>query len=174
MNELVSRLLGVAQISGGQLRLTPVDVDLAVIARDVAQRFEPELEWARCSLALRADTPVAGRWDRLRLEQVIGNLLANAIKYGAGAPVEIEVTTDGPRARIVVRDHGIGVAPEEHERIFARFGRADGARAFKGLGLGLWIVRQIVEACGGTVSLDSRLGAGATFMVDLPREPSSA
>ncbi|MFT3766826.1 MAG: HAMP domain-containing sensor histidine kinase [Minicystis sp.] len=139
----------------------------------MAARFEPEIEWARCHLTLHAGEPIVGRWDRLHLEQVVGNLLANAIKYGAGAPVVIEVEAAGPRARIVVRDHGVGIAPEDQDRIFKRFARATHARTFQGLGLGLWIVRQIVEASGGTITVESRPGAGATFTVDLPRELTS-
>jgi signal transduction histidine kinase len=169
MTELVNRLLDLARISNGQLRLTPERADLAEIARDVAQRFEAELEWARCRLTLRADAPVEGLWDRLHLEQVLGNLLSNALKYGAGAPIEIEVIADGPRARVVVRDHGIGIAPEAQARIFERFTRATESHSYKGLGLGLWIVRQLVEASAGTITVESQRGAGATFTVDLPR-----
>jgi signal transduction histidine kinase len=169
MTELVNRLLELAQIEGGELRLAPERVDLVELARDVAQRFEPELAWARCPFTLHAGAPLVGSWDRLHLEQVLGNLIANAIKYGAGAPVEVRVSEHGPRARIEVRDHGIGIAPEEQETIFERFRRAPESRPYKGLGLGLWIVKQIVEASGGTIAVESRPGAGATFVVDLPR-----
>jgi signal transduction histidine kinase len=117
---------------------------------------------------------VRGTWDRLRLDQVISNLLANAIKYGGGAPIEVEVAGVEDRARLVVRDRGIGVAPEDHAKIFERFERVAPGRRFSGLGLGLWIVRKIVEASGGSIEVDSQLGKGAAFVVDLPRGPSAA
>jgi signal transduction histidine kinase len=174
LNDLVNRLLGVAQLSGGAIHLSIEETDLAAVARDVARRFEPALAWARCPITLRAGDPVVGRWDRFHLEQVVANLLSNAVKFGAGAPIEVTVTGEGSVAKIVVRDHGIGIAAEDQDRIFARFARAEGARAFQGIGLGLWIVRQVVEASGGRISVESRPGSGATFMVDLPREPPSA
>jgi signal transduction histidine kinase len=174
MTALVNRFLDFMQLSGGRLQLTPEEVDLAELACDVAHRFEPELEWARCTLTIHVGAKVVGMWDRLHLEQVAGNLLANAIKYGAGAPITIEVSDHGPRARLVVRDQGVGIAPHEHDKIFERFAHASPARTFNGTGLGLWIVRQIVEASGGTISVDSRPGAGSTFTVDLPRGPVSA
>jgi signal transduction histidine kinase len=174
LNDLVSRLLGVAQLSAGPIHLSVEETDLAAVARDVAQRFEPALAWARCPLTLRAGDPVVGRWDRFRLEQVIGNLLSNAIKFGAGAPVEVAVLAEGAMAKVVVRDHGIGIAAEDQDRIFARFARAECARAFQGLGLGLWMVRQIVDAASGHVSVDSRPGAGARFTVALPLDRAVA
>jgi signal transduction histidine kinase len=170
LNGLVNRLLDVAYLTSGPIRLSIEEADLAAIAREVAQRFEPALAWARCPLVLCAGDPVVGRWDRFHVEQVVHNLLANAIKFGAGAPIEVAVTAEGRVAKVVVRDHGVGIAAEDHDRIFARFAHAEGARAFQGLGLGLWIVRQIVDASGGRVSVDSRPGAGASFTVALPLE----
>ncbi len=109
-----------------------------------------------------------GPWDRLRLEQVAGNLLSNAIKYGPGQPVEVRVHRDGRRGILAVADRGIGVAPEEQQRIFDRFERAVTARHFGGLGLGLWIAREIVTRLGGSVRVESQPGQGATFTVELP------
>jgi signal transduction histidine kinase len=111
----------------------------------------------------------------MRMEQVVTNLLTNAMKFGAGKVVEVAVspTPDG-RAQLVVRDHGVGIAPADLERIFERFERARTTQKFPGLGLGLYIVRQIVEAHGGTIHAQSEIGAGATFTVDLPVEPPAA
>ncbi|AEI63796.1 sensor histidine kinase [Corallococcus macrosporus] len=114
------------------------------------------------------DEPVSGQWDRLRLEQVLVNLLSNAAKYGAGRPVTVEVGAVGPVARLSVRDEGIGVSPDEQERIFEQFERSASVQHFKGLGLGLWITKRIIEAHGGSIRLTSEPGKGSTFTVELP------
>ncbi len=127
-----------------------------------------EAEHVGVHLSYKSARPLFGSWDRMRVDQVLTNLLTNAIKYGEGRPVEIEVSNPGARARIVVRDHGIGIAPEHQRRIFERFERAASARHYGGFGIGLWIARQIVEASGGTIAVESAPGAGSTFTVDLP------
>jgi signal transduction histidine kinase len=109
-----------------------------------------------------------GRWDRLRVEQVLMNLLSNAFKYGSGQPIDVVVTSDGTTAKLTVTDHGIGIAAVDQRRIFDRFERASSAIHFGGLGLGLFITRQIVEALGGTIGVTSELGEGSTFTVELP------
>jgi signal transduction histidine kinase len=106
--------------------------------------------------------------DPDRMDQVVSNLLSNAVKYGREGPVEVRVRREQDRAVLEVEDHGIGVAPEDQERIFERFERAVPARHFGGIGLGLWIVRQLVEAHGGTIRVRSVPGQGATFTVELP------
>jgi signal transduction histidine kinase len=105
----------------------------------------------------------------VRLEQVVLNLLSNAIKYGAGQPIAVAVQADAATVRLVVRDQGIGIAPADQARIFERFERAAPSSHYGGLGLGLYIVRQIVGAHGGTLGVESSPGAGATFSVTLPR-----
>jgi signal transduction histidine kinase len=121
-----------------------------------------------CEVRLAADVPVVGQWDRLRLEQVLVNLLSNAAKYGAGHPVTVTVEAVGACGRLSVADGGIGIAPEDHERIFERFERTASAQHFTGLGLGLWITRRIVEALGGTIRVKSAQGQGSTFTLELP------
>jgi signal transduction histidine kinase len=114
---------------------------------------------------------VVGSWDRGRLEQVVTNLLSNAVKYGDCKPIDLAVeAADDGQARLVVRDHGLGIAAHDQARIFERFERAASSRHFGGIGLGLWIVRQIVIALGGSVSVESELGSGSTFTVTLPRQ----
>ena len=118
----------------------------------------------------RAPEGLIGFWDRLRLEQVLSNLLTNALKFGAGAPIEVVVSTRGETARMTVTDNGIGIHDEDRRRIFERFERAVSGETYPGMGLGLWITREIVEAHGGKIAVESRPGAGARFEVTLPRQ----
>jgi PAS domain S-box-containing protein len=169
LTDLVDNLLDVSRISAGRLRLELEEVDLSSVAAELLSRFAPSAEKLGCALELHAPEPVFGRWDRLRVEQVVTNLLTNALKYGAGRPVVVHVEEDGERARLTVKDHGIGIAEEDLGRIFERFERAVSDRHYGGLGLGLYITRQIVEAFGGTVRVSSRSGEGSTFTLELPR-----
>jgi PAS domain S-box-containing protein len=169
LSKLVNQLLDLSRITAGRLRLERVEVDLAAVVRGVLTAFQDELETAGCELRLHTDGPVIGIWDPLRIEQIVTNLLGNAIKYGAGKPIEVTVgQTPAGTALFTVRDHGIGVAPEDQERMFERFERAVSERNYGGFGLGLWIVRQIIEAHGGAIRVWSERGAGATFTVELP------
>lgn len=130
-------------------------------------RLEPEAELASCELRVECDDCRA-EIDRLRIDQVISNLVTNALKYGAGKPVYVKCGIRNRDVHIEVGDEGIGIAPQDHERIFRRFERAVGERHFPGLGLGLWIVREIVAAHGGRIDVHSERGKGATFDVALP------
>ncbi|WP_257463476.1 sensor histidine kinase [Archangium lipolyticum] len=170
LSDLVNDLLDVSRISTGRMKLQVEEVDLSEVAREVVARFIPEAERAGSGLELHLEGPVVGRWDRLRLEQVLTNLLSNAIKYGAGKPIHIHVQRSDGLARLLVRDEGIGIKPEALGRIFNRFERAVSERHYGGLGLGLYVTRQIVEAMGGTVKAESTPGQGATFTVELPRQ----
>jgi signal transduction histidine kinase len=123
-------------------------------------------------LSITAESSIPGEWDRLRLEQVLTNLLSNAIKYGSGKPVHVQVRSGTTRAWVVVRDEGIGIQAEALERIFEKFERAVSAQHYGGLGLGLYVTRQIIESMGGGVRVVSTPGQGATFTVELPRHPA--
>jgi PAS domain S-box-containing protein len=166
---LISELMDISKISAGRLRLELEEVDLAAVVTEAAQRLDDEAARSGTPLEVRAEAPVVGRWDRVRVEQVVTNLVTNALKFGAGQPVAISVEGDGPIARLTISDRGIGIAPEDIERIFQRYEQAISARAYGGLGLGLYIVRQIVEAHGGTIRVQSERGVGSTFTVELPR-----
>jgi signal transduction histidine kinase len=168
LTALIDDLLDVSRISAGRLQMQRERVDLAAVVSDVVQRFRPALQRAGSPLDLELEAPTWGLWDGLRLEQVVTNLLSNAIKYGQGKPIDIRLQHTASGARLAVRDHGIGIAPEHQARVFERFERAVSERHYGGLGLGLWIVHQIVATLGGTVTLDSTIGEGSTFTVTLP------
>lgn len=166
---LVEDLLDVSRVSGGRLLLAPKEMDLAALTREVASRFVDVAARSACELTVEADAPVHGHWDPNRLDQVVSNLLANAFKYARGKPVSVACHARGDDAVLVVRDEGIGIAPEDHARIFERFERAVGEAQYAGLGLGLWIVREIVAGHGGDVKVSGAVGRGTEIAVTLPR-----
>ncbi|WP_437850537.1 AAA family ATPase [Sorangium sp. So ce363] len=171
---LVNELLDVTRLNAGQLTLSRAPVDLAALARDVVERMHEQLTDARCRTQLDLEGPVVGNWDAFRMEQILINLLSNALKYGAGGPIHVVVRSLASRALLIVRDHGMGIAEADQARIFERFERAVSVRNFGGLGLGLYIVRWIVTSHGGTIRVESKPGAGATFVVELPlRSPDT-
>lgn len=153
---------------GGSLSLELEPIDLVQVVREVCAGMQSQLEAARSQLAFQVTGPVHGVWDRLRLQQITWNLLSNAVKYGAGAPIHVEVASGERGASLVVRDHGIGIADEDRARIFEPYERAAGGRTAGGFGLGLWIVRRLTAAMGGTIDVESRPGEGSTFTVTLP------
>lgn len=165
---LSDALLDLTRIAAGRLELERVPVDLASLVREAAARVSDDAAAAHCPLAVDAPGPVEAVLDPQRMEQVLDNLLSNAFKYGRGTPVCLSARREGDRGVVVVSDGGIGIPPEHQRRIFARFERAVEGRQYPGLGLGLWIVRQIVEAHGGAIRVESAPGQGATFTVALP------
>ncbi len=172
LSDLIGDLLDVSRISSGKMKLQWEPVDFAAAVREVSARLEPEATRAESRLTVEAPEALWGRSDRMRLEQVVENLLTNAIKYGAGKPIQVRLTVSPERIVLTVEDQGIGIAPEHQARIFERFERAVSERNYGGLGLGLYITRNIVEALGGTIRVQSQPGQGACFTVELPREPS--
>jgi PAS domain S-box-containing protein len=173
LTSLVKELLDVSRITAGRLRLEREDMDLAALAREVVPRFSEDLSRAGCELRLDAPGPAPGHWDRLRVEQVLQNLVSNAIKYGRGQPIEVRVGADGERAWLSVKDHGMGISAEGQTRLFQRFERLASERHYGGLGLGLWIVKQIVDAMEGRIRVESVPGEGSTFTVELPSQPKA-
>ncbi len=169
LSALVEQLLDVSRLRRGRIDLDPEDADLADILREVSGRLVGSLGLAGCTLTLRAPASVPGRWDRMRMEQVITNLLSNAIKFARSTAIEAGVEADADTVRLFVRDRGMGIAPVDQDRIFERFERATSSKDLGGLGLGLYITRQIVEAHGGTIRVSSKPGEGSTFVVELPR-----
>ena len=171
LEHLVNELLDVTRIEQGQTTLSPAEMDLGALVRDVVQHFEFDLARAGCRLSVDCPGPVVGSWDASRLEQVVTNLLANAIKFGAGRPIEVMVRDAGQAAELQVTDHGIGIPADRLPKIFDRFERAVSSTHYGGLGLGLYLARSIVESHGGAITVDSRVDEGSTFTVRLPRAP---
>jgi signal transduction histidine kinase len=170
LGKMIGELLEVSRVAMGSLKLQREDMDLGAAVRECLVRFESQLSGAGCRVEVQTDGKLTGRWDPARLEQVIDNLISNAVKYGAGKPVEVLLRERGERVVMEVRDHGIGIEPADQARVFERFERAVSRRQFGGFGLGLWITRRVVEAHGGSIELTSEPGRGSAFTVELPRE----
>lgn len=167
LTKLVETLLDVSRIAGGRLKLNLEAFDLGEAVRDVVERFRDEAKEAGCALATSIEGYIQGQWDRLRVEQIVTNLVSNSIKYAAGQPIEISVTRDGTEAVMQVRDEGPGIPEGDLSRIFERFERASSSRNYGGMGLGLYVAKQIAEAHGGTITSEN-LPRGACLVVRLP------
>jgi signal transduction histidine kinase len=174
--KLVDQLLDVSRIAAGRLAMQPERVELQTMIADVVDRFAEQSARVGSRIDCDVPEPIVGTWDRVRLDQVLTNLISNALKYGAGQPVSVRASAiAGGGVRIAVQDRGIGIAPEYHARIFGRFERAVSERNYGGLGLGLWISREIVTGMGGRIGFESnREGQGTTFVVDLPLDSTAA
>ncbi len=168
LSRLVENLLDVSRIGMGRLILNRERCNLAELTRQVTHRMQAETLGKKCTLHVDANESVWGTWDPLRVEQVVGNLVMNAIKFGGDHPIHVRVEQDGKHARIRVRDRGPGIPVEAQERIFDRFERASSDRRIGGLGLGLYISRQIARAHGGEIKVASRPGEGSAFTLELP------
>ncbi|NWA02185.1 hybrid sensor histidine kinase/response regulator [Pseudomonas gingeri] len=165
---LIEDMLDVSRIRTGKLSIRPSRFDLSQRVAKLLEGFVPQVEAAESTLNFQATGPIVGYWDEFRIEQVISNLLTNAVRYGAKSPIDVRVYTQDGEARVEVRDHGIGISEDNQKRIFQQFERVSASHVAAGLGLGLFISEQIVSAHGGTITLESALGEGATFCVCLP------
>ena len=164
---LVDDLLDVSQVIDEGVGLELEDVNLGNVVRDEVHRALAQTAGVDCHLSVSATEPIVGRWDRRRHRQLVVHLLSNAIKYGGDKPIVVTVDRAGEDAVLTIHDEGIGVAPEARAKLFDRFARFGSSRHYGGLGLGLWIVKEIVEAHRGQVAVWSD-GPGATFRVVLP------
>jgi PAS domain S-box-containing protein len=168
LNQLIERLLDVSRLATGRLPIKPEPMDLVTVSSEILATYRPEAERAGSELRFTAPPSIPGCWDPLRIGQVVTNLLSNALKYGRAKPIDVTLATEGDRARIAVRDRGIGIPRAQWAHIFDRFDRGAVPRDTAGLGLGLYIVDRLVRAHGGTVALESAVGEGSTFTVTLP------
>lgn len=169
---LTNDLINISNIDAGRLSLEPERINLAEIVRNVFLRFEFELNSKNYKVKFNVMEAVYGHWDQLRIEQVIINLLNNAIKYGEHKPIEVSVTKEGRFAVFSIVDHGPGIAKKEQERIFRKFERASSTKNYGGFGIGLFLSKTIVDAHKGRIEVRDAEGGGAAFTVKLPSEPS--
>ncbi len=172
LGHLIEELLDVSRIVAGRVKLEAEELDLGDMARDAIDRVAELAVRSRSKVVLHCSEVVRGIWDRIAMERILGNLLSNALKFGAEKPIEVRVAVEGEHAVIEVEDHGIGITPEDVDRVFDQFERAVSSRHFGGLGLGLYITRRLVEEHGGSITAASRPGSGSLFTVRLPRAPA--
>ena len=165
---LIEDMLDVSRIRTGKLSIRPAAFDLARTVDRLLENFSAQISAAQSSVNFTAEYPVVGQWDEFRIEQVISNLLTNALRYGANKPIDVTVYIEGNQAVVDVRDQGIGISQENQQRVFQQFERVSASQVAAGLGLGLFISEQIVAAHSGTISVQSELGEGALFRVCLP------
>lgn len=170
MQVLTEQIIESARIRERGVSLEPQELDLCGLVDEVIEGLRSEAKRVRTPIERVGAVSARGRWDRIRLKHVLTNLLCNSLRFGAGAPVTVECRDLGDRASVTVTDHGIGIDPAHHGRIFERYGRGVSARNFGGLGLGLWITREIVNQMKGTIAVRSSLGNGAAFTVELPKD----
>jgi PAS domain S-box-containing protein len=170
LGALIDRLLDLSRIANGRLNLETEPTDLHEVTMEISRRFADEARYAQSELRIETEgeIPLTGQWDQLRIEQAVTNLVTNALKYGAGKPVTLRLARRDAWAVLSVSDQGIGIAPRDQARIFERFERAVSHNNISGLGMGLFITREIAEAHGGRIEVESRPGAGSTFSLWLP------
>lgn len=168
LSRLIKELVDVSRISAKKLQLSKSKMNLCELVSKVLRDFDIEIKQAGSEVSLECDPEISGEWDSFRIEQVIINLLTNALKYGAGKPISLKILKEENYAVVSISDHGIGIAPENHERIFDRFERAVSGDSYSGLGLGLFISQEIVNLHQGRIWVESELKKGSTFFVRLP------
>lgn len=172
--QLVEDMLDVSRLAMGKLSLSKELFDLNALTHEVVERFAPQLHSKGIHVDIHEAPTAQGRWDRFRIDQVLTNLVSNAIKYGGEKSIRIDLSATDVEARVVVRDEGIGIAQADQARIFDQFERTNELKGIGGLGLGLYIARQIVDEHGGRLRVESQLGKGSSFIVDLPKLAGNA
>jgi signal transduction histidine kinase len=173
MSALVEDLVLVAQVDLGSIAIEPQTTDLLAIARERIQEKAIAVKRSGSTIHLHGDAPVIGKWDASALGRVIDKLLSNAINFGEARPIDVTVSQQGARARLLVRDRGIGIPPDRIAYLFERFERGVSERNYPGLGLGLYIARSLLRTMGGTIQAASNVDGGATLTVELPLEPTA-
>lgn len=166
---LVGNMLDVSRLRAGRFEIDREPCDLAELVREAAASLEDQAKQAGASLVIEVDTSIPGNWDAVRMEQVVVNLVTNAIKYGDATPICVRLTREDDRALLVVEDCGPGIEVEHQQRIFEPFQRATEKAKAHSLGLGLYIVHEIVKAHRGTITVSSQPGL-TRFTISLPIE----
>ncbi len=170
---LVDDLLDVSRIQAGKLQFRFEPVNLSELVKEVLERFADESAAAGCRITTDMQGEVIGYWDSARIEQVVVNLVSNAIKYAPGKPISISVRRSLQVTTLTIQDLGPGIPRIHQSKIFDRFERANSSRNIGGLGLGLYIVKSIVDGHHGSLRLESDVGKGARFIVELPINPAA-
>lgn len=163
LTDTINTMLDVSRIDSGRWKLEPQDFDLGQLVRDTVERLRRTANESGCDVTCTVTGDTAGRFDRVRMEEVLANLLGNAFKHGARKPVSVTLTDLGSQLKLVVEDHGVGIDSDQLAKVFERGPRT---------ALGLWITRQIVQAHHGQITLESVPGAGSTFTITLPKQPT--
>ena len=166
--ELVDRMLDISKLSTGRFELALEVVELTELVNETYKRIEPILKESGNELSVTTTQKVKGTWDKLRIEQVLSNLLTNAAKYAPGKPIEIEIDADEKFVTMKVTDHGKGIEKADQEKIFGLFEQLDVKNKASGLGLGLYISKRIIEAHQGSIRVESEPGKYCTFIIELP------
>lgn len=169
IGRLVDRLLDVSQLASGKLKLDLAPCDLGEIIKDVAERLSEQASNAGSEIRMTIGSGIIAPADKFRLDEALSNVVSNAIKYGAGRPIDIQLEDRDAKAVLVVQDRGIGIPAEDLSRIFGRFERTSVSRNYGGLGLGLYIASQIVEQHKGSIKAENRTAGGTRFVIELPR-----
>jgi len=168
LTKLIEDMLDASRMQSGKLSFELGPVNLGEVIEEVLGRFSTELSSAKCQVVIETQPDIVGYWDKTRIEQVFINLISNAIKYAPGSSLSVIASRDADQAKVIVRDTGPGIAKEKQKNVFERFGRGTLDHNIVGLGLGLYICRQIVEAHGGTIGVYSSEGEGSAFVIELP------
>lgn len=168
LNKLVDDMLDISRISTGKLLIKKSNFNLSELLNEVVERFLPQFDAVKCHVYRKINPDISGEWDSYKIEQVINNLLSNAIRYSPNKNIYVTLEKTKTSAVLKVRDEGMGIAPENLERIFERFERISSVISGLGLGLGLYITRQILTLHDGTIKVESELGIGSTFIIELP------
>lgn len=172
LSKMINDFLNISLINTGNLQLEYDDVDLNKLVQDVINEFSPKIKEEQYVLTYEQEDKVRGIWDKVRIEQVISNILSNALKYGSGKPIEVTVRNHYSRAQIMIKDHGIGVPKDKQKKVFQLFERGVPQDQYKGLGVGLFITHEIVKAHHGELLFTSRPNHGSIFTINLPLRPS--
>ncbi len=169
LSRFVSDLLDTSKIRNGKLEINRDKIDLTFITNEIVQRFRHSIKQSETTtLIFNITEPVIGYWDGFRIDQVITNLISNAIKFGAGKPIKIHISIHEQTAVLKVTDHGIGVSKENFKKIFKQYQRGVSSKQYSGLGLGLFIAQSIVNAHEGKIHVESQPNVETTFTVELP------